>query len=100
MEKIIQFDKDVSRYFKLAEERSAKEDFVGALKFLLSAKALYPDDFEVSMRLADCYADMSLLELSNKYWFKYLDSAPKERQAIAYEEIAINYFYLDNYYIS
>ena len=72
MEKIIQFDKDVSRYFKLAEERSAKEDFVGALKFLLSAKALCPDDFEVSMRLADCYADMSLLELSNKYWFKYL----------------------------
>ena len=48
------------------------------------------------MDIADTYADMELYELSNQYWFYYIDVAPKERVSIAYEELAINYFYMDN----
>jgi tetratricopeptide (TPR) repeat protein len=87
----------VSRYRRLADERSDKNDFSSALAFLHSAKQI---DFnlDVIVDIADAYADMGNLELSNKFWFLYLDRAPKDKVALAYEELAINFFYLDNYW--
>ena len=99
MGKIVEFEKDVSRYRKLAEECAQKGDFKGALAFLFSAKSI-SESYEVLMDIAYNYADMGLLELSNKFWFKYMDKAPKDRVSVAYEELAINYFYLDNYWAS
>ncbi len=99
MGEIINFIKDEKRYRKLAEERAEKGDFFRALDFLFSAKNINPN-YEVLMDIADVYADMGLLELSNKYWFLFMDKAPKERVSIAYEELAINFFYLDNYWAS
>ncbi len=100
MDSVLQFDKGVSRYLKRAAALCEKEEYLGALKFLFSAKALEPDNVDVIAALGDVYADMSALELSNKYWFEFMDKAPKERQSVAYEELAINYFYLDNYWAS
>jgi len=98
-EKVLRFD-NVSTYLKIADERAEKEDFFGALGFLLSAKSLAPENLKVTVALADLYSDMGLLELSNRFWFEYLDKAPKENYAMAYEELAINYFYLDNFWAS
>lgn len=99
MGQIIPFIKSVGTYRKLAEERAGKEDFSGALAFLFSAKSISLT-YEVIMDIADAYADMGLLELSNKFWFMYMDKAPKEKVSVAYEELAINFFYLDNYWAS
>lgn len=99
-EKLLPFDKNVSRYRRLADERSEKEDFLGALRFLRSARSIDPNDLGVIMDIADAYADAGLLELSNRYWFLYLDSAPKDKVTVAYEELAINYFYMDNFWAS
>lgn len=100
MEKIIQFEKDASRYCALARARADSGDFEGALSFLFSAVSIGGADLDVYADIADCYADMGLLELSNKYWFLYMDNAPKQKVSVAYEELAINYFYLDNYWAS
>lgn len=95
--KIIQFEKTPERNKNLARERVKKEDYLGALSILLSTeKPLYDTYAEI----ADVYADMGLLELSNEYWFKYIDCAPKDKVAVAYEELAINYFYLENLWAS
>ena len=96
MEKIIPFDKNVNRYRRKANGYADKGDFMRALAFLNSAKSI-DCNIDVLVDLADAYADMGLLELSNKYWFKYIDKAPKDKVSTAYEELAINYFYLDNY---
>lgn len=98
--KVLQFDKSVDRYIKFSKEKSAQEDFVGALNFLFSAKSIEPDNTLVLALIADVYADMNLFELSNQYWFEYIDKSAKEKHAVAFEELAINYFYLDNFWAS
>ena len=67
---------------------------------LLSARNIDPENLGVITDIADLYADTGLLELSNKFWFLYLNKAPKEKRALAYEELAINYFYLENFWAS
>lgn len=99
MNKVLLFEKNAVQYRKIAEEFAEKEDFSRALEFLLSAKSI-SSNLDVVMDLADLYADMGLLELSNKYWFIYMDKAPKDKVSVAYEELAINYFYLDNFWAS
>lgn len=90
---------DTERLRKLAAARSDNGDFVGALGFLFRALE-NGNDPEVITDIADAYADMELFELSNKFWFIYLANAPKDKESIAYEELGINYFYMDNLYMS
>ena len=90
-------DKSAERYLKIAEERAEREDFSGALSFLFCAEKLSPT-YEVFYRIADVYGALGMLEHSNKYWFKFLSSAPKDKRTVAFEELAINYFYLDNFW--
>ncbi|MBQ7348416.1 MAG: tetratricopeptide repeat protein [Clostridia bacterium] len=99
-EKVIPFDKNIERYRRLADERAEKGDFAGALRLLTSAKSIAPDDLGVITDIADTYADAGLLELSNRFWFIFLDKAPKDRASVAYEELAINFFYMDNFWAS
>ena len=99
-EKIIEFNKDASIYCALAGEHADSGRYERALSLLFSAKSIEPDNLEVLTLIADCYADMGLIELSNKYWFLYLDKTPKEGVSVAYEELAINYFYLDDFWAS
>ena len=81
---------------KIAEEKADSGEFLQALGHLYSALKNAPDDADIIVDIADAYADMGLLELSNAFWFRYLDIAPKEKRSIAYEELAINFFYMDN----
>ncbi|MBQ9756784.1 MAG: hypothetical protein IJV99_04215 [Clostridia bacterium] len=95
-DKVIRFERNAKTYVGLAEERIDRGDLVGALGFLFSAKEVEPT-YEVFMTIADVYAEMGLLEQSNKFWFYYLDKAPKDKLSVAYEELGINYFYLEDY---
>ncbi len=93
---VLRFEKDESRYIRLADERMQKDDLPGALGFLFNALALNRSA-QTLMDIADVYAQMELYELSNKYWFYYMEKAPKDKVSIAYEELAINFFYMDDY---
>lgn len=93
---ILQFTKDTDRYIKKAEECIANEDFTGALGFLYSALSVEKTPLILS-KIADTYCDIGVFELSNKFWFHYMDIAPKDQVSVAYEELAINYFYMDDY---
>lgn len=95
-EKVLQFEKNHEIYCKKAVERAENGDYEGALRFLFCAKSL-SDSIDVLADIADVYADMGQLELSNKYWFYYMDRAPKDKLGVAYEELAINYFYMDDF---
>ncbi len=99
MQKIIQFEKNEDRYVRLADVSIEKEDYVSALGFLFNALSLNRSA-ETLMDIADVYAQMGLYELSNKYWFFYMEKAQKEKVSIAYEELAINFFYMDDFLTS
>lgn len=96
---IIQFDNSTERYRKVAGKFAEKEQFDKTLALLLSAKDK-ETNLGVICDIADTYADMGMLEESNHYWFKYLDRAPADKLSVAYEELAINYFYLDDFWAS
>ena len=87
-------------YKRLADEKADKGDLSGALGLYFTVYKDNPNNPEAITDIADCYADMGLLELSNRYWYKYLTVCPKDKQSVAYEELAINYFYLDNLWTS
>lgn len=86
----------VKYYKKLADERAENGDLLGALGLYRTVYEFDKTDIRGIIDLADCYADMGLLELSNRYWFKFLNIAPKDRQSMAFEELAINFFYMEN----
>lgn len=94
MGKIVQLD-GYKTYIKLADQKAEKGDFLGALRLLFSALNI-SDDYTLYADIADVYAEMGFYDFSNKYWFKYLDLAPKEKWGEVYEELAINYFYMED----
>lgn len=95
-QKILQFENGYDRYFRLAKERAESGDLMGALSFFTSAMNINKN-YEVLAEIACVYAEMGALELSNNFWFEYIDKAPKDKVSVAYEELAINYFYLDDF---
>lgn len=99
MGKVFEFTNAKERYLSLADKKVEKGDFVGGLSMLYSAYNLSGDK-EIFGDIAELYADMELYELSNKFWFKYLDAMPKERSGAGYEALGINYFCLQNFFVS
>lgn len=96
MEKnVVNFEPTVNTYISLADKCSDKGDFSAALGYLFEAEKISPDSPDVLSSIADAYADLDMLELSNQYWFYYIDRAPKDKQSVAFEELAVNYFYMN-----
>ena len=96
---VLRFDNSIEMHRKVAEKFAEKGEYKRALGLLFSAKN-FENDPDALMDIADVYADMGLLELSNRYWFKFLDIAPTDKLSVAYEELAINYFYLEDLWAS
>lgn len=94
--RVIKFETGADTYRRLAGALADDDKFTEALGLLFSALKKFPKDGGVITDIGDIYADMSLWELSNKFWFYYLATQPKEKAGVAYEELGINYFYLDN----
>ncbi len=99
-EKVIQFPLNSTQYLSLAEKLNQEGKHLDALGFLFTAYKYNPKDYKIISEIADTYADMGLSDYSNKFWFKYLDVAPESKASVAYEELGINYFYLDNLWAS
>lgn len=72
-----------------------KDDLFGALSMLKSAEKI-KSSLQTTVRIADVYADMGLLDISNRYWYRFMHTAPKEKVSMAFEELGINYFYMEN----
>lgn len=98
-DKVLRFDKNQDRCIKFAQEYSKKQDYLKALTFLFDAMK-QKETYSLYQNIARVYSDMELYELSNFYWFKYIYYAPKDKVSIGFEELAINYFYLDNTWAS
>ncbi len=97
--KIIQLTDNVERYKTLAQNKAEKGDLVSSLGYLFSAlKIEY--SFDVLSMIAETYSDMGLLSLSNAYWYKYLSCCPSNKDTTAYEQLAINFFYMEDYFAS
>ena len=99
MSKIIPFEKDVNRYVRLATKRIENKDYLGALALLFDGEKICKN-YEFYEKIAKVYSLMEQYEMSNLYWFRYLYYAPKDKASACYEELAINYFYLDNLWAS
>ncbi len=94
-EKIIAFTKDVKTYRELAKRSMNKGDYEGAFNFLFSALAISKKPYEIYADLGDAYSETGQFERATEYWFKYLNCAPEDKSSIAYEELAVNFFYQD-----
>ncbi len=97
--KVLKFDNSVDRYREMAGIKLKNGDYAGALSLLFTALK-QEKNIEVYADIASVYADMGLYEMSNQYWFLYLDRAPTKKKSIAYRELAVNFFYMDNYLVS
>lgn len=100
MKKDIKLNGNINIYKRLADEKADGGDLLGALGLYYTVYRWNDKDFDAIADIADCYADMGLLELSNRFWFLYLIHAPLDKQSVAYEELAINFFYMDNLWAS
>ena len=81
-------------YKKIADEKQEVGDYLSRLRFLLNAHK-YDKSVNVIKEIAETYSDLELYDLSNKFWFDFLDKAPKERQSEAYIPLAENYYNID-----
>ena len=97
--KILPFDNGKEKYIKLAKKRIEENDYSGALSTFFTALGS-GNDYEILKEIATIYTAIEQFEMSNLYWFRYLYYAPKDKTACAYEELAVNYFYLDNLWAS
>ena len=97
--KILTFKKGKDVYTALADKKAEQGDLVASLGFLFSALEKN-GDYTILADIADTYSEMGLMSLSNAYWFKFLEKAPENKLTVAYEQLAINYFYMDNYFVA
>ena len=97
--KIISLSDHLNKYVKKADECAVKENYTRALGYLFSALSIKRTP-EILSAIANTYADMGLYALSNQCWFYYLEKMPEKKCGRAYEELAINHFYLNNFAIA
>lgn len=95
-EKVVEFELNKDLLKKLASRRADNGDYVGALDFLmplLNGKGCN----DVMLDIADIYREMDEFALSNRYIFKYMSKTGEKNLSSVYEDLAVNYFYLDRY---
>ena len=98
--KVVKFEPTIKNYLFLADRCYDRGSVSDALCYLFKAETIAPDSPEVLSAIADAYADLDMLELSNQYWYYYIDCASKEKQSVAFEEMAVNYFYMNRVFAS
>ncbi len=95
---IVEFKKSSKLYRSLARRKVENGDYESAFGFLFSALSVCKNPYEIYGDLADAYSETGQFEKAVEYWFKYLNSAPENDCSVAYEELAVNFFYLDKYF--
>ncbi len=86
-------------YKSLADAYADRGDYISALGFLFRS---LKEDYcrETLSDIANLYADMELFDLSNVYLFKVLERSKKEEVSSVYQDLASNFFYLNDYFHS
>lgn len=100
MTKVYNTQDNVNIYADLAEKYVKSGDLLKGLDYSFRAYECKNADFRFLLDIARVYADMGLFTVSNKYLFKYLDVAPTSAKGICYEELGINFYYLENIWAS
>lgn len=101
-EKIVQLNKKRNLgeiYEEMAQKCERNDDYLGELSAYLSACKYRRGrrKSEIISFIADVYADMDLLDLSNRYWIYYLDNLPKDQDPkMVYSILAENSLQMNN----
>ena len=90
------FNNTTQKYRELAERKAEKGDYLESLGFLFTALK-NEKSADVYADIACNYAEMGLYITSNEYWYKYLSICSDKQVGFAYEQLAINFFYMDNF---
>jgi hypothetical protein len=98
-QKVLPFVRNADKYVELAQKKLEEGDTVGGLSLLFSALEC-ENSYKTISLIAQVYSDLGMFNVSNGYWFKYLNVAPENKLPVAYEQMAINFFYLDNFFAS
>ncbi|MBQ3596710.1 MAG: tetratricopeptide repeat protein [Clostridia bacterium] len=93
------FNNTTQKYRELAEIKAEKGDYLESLGFLFTALK-NEKSADVYADIACNYAEMGLYITSNEYWYKYLSICSDKQVGFAYEQLAINFFYMDNFNLS
>ena len=96
--KVLEFKKDEKTYQKIVDKCLEKGEYDRALTMLYSALLTSKNPVQIYADLAETYSMMTKYDKALEYWFRYLDCAKEEEKSIAYEGLAINYFYLDKFF--
>jgi tetratricopeptide (TPR) repeat protein len=99
MGKVISFTNASKNYCVLSDRKKEQGDYESAISLLFSALKC-EQTAHLYSKIAECYSDMGLMSLSNEYWFKYLSVCEESKQTTAFERLAINYFYMDNFFVA
>ncbi len=98
MDEIVAFKKSEEIYYKLAEKNLEEGKLEKALGLLFSALSINKNSYETFGKIAEVYSEMGQFDRAIEYWFRYLNKAPEDKQSIAFEELAVNFFYQDKLY--
>ncbi|MCQ2387532.1 MAG: hypothetical protein MJ066_03695 [Clostridia bacterium] len=97
MEKVVRFEKTADICLKRAEEKINNGEKEEALGLLFSALDMEPYNADILKDIASVYSQLNLKEISNEYWFRFLEVAPSLRDSEGYKEIIRNFYAMDNY---
>lgn len=97
---LLQFNLDKRLLFRLFQKKMENDQPLDGLGFLFSAYKKEPNSLDVISKIANTYTVLGLYENSNKFWFTYLSLATEEKFALAYENLAKNFYLLDNYWLT
>lgn len=95
--KVLQFGKpsdNVKVYLDIANRRADEGDYIGALAsmFSLLDGCDKKGRCDVLAEIAQLYTQMGMTYLSNRYWFEFIENAPKNRITEACDAVAFNCF--------
>ncbi len=94
-EKVLSFNPNNKIYLDLAEKKANDGKIEEAIS-LLYPVFIKNRSIEIAEKLATLYARIKTYDLSNMYWFFYLDNARKEERGKAYFSLGVNAFYFGN----
>lgn len=93
MNKVLDFDNSAERYLRLSNQEIKKGNLVEGLVHAFNAWQKF-ESKDALINIARIYKKLEIYELSNEFWFLYLDRCSQKEAGFVYEELSMNYFYL------
>lgn len=97
---VIQLNNFEEDLLSLAIEKRKGGNVDGALSILLNLEDRGSKFIDIFAQIAKCYMEINLNVLALKYWYKFLNYCPKNKQAIAFNGLGACYYYLDEFHLA